>query len=237
MHAIGISSAAYLIFLMALMPALAFKSARAFNAPPDAAGRRPVPPRSTMYLNSLAMLVVLLAVAWFVARTFAYDLFAVPALGARAWLAGACALGFQCAMQYVSNVIRTPEERRTMPVLRMMPRSASERALYSVVAVAAGVAEEAAYRGVLTSILWHALGVGWLAAVVSAVAFAASHAVQGWKSMAVIFVMACSMQLLVSYTGTLVIAMAVHAMYDLLAPTLRRRILREPPIAQERIAG
>jgi membrane protease YdiL (CAAX protease family) len=140
-------------------------------------------------------------------------------------------------MQYVSHVVRTPEEQRTMPVLRLTPRSAGERALYSLVSVAAGVAEEAAYRGVLTSILWYALGSLWLAAITSAVAFAAGHAVQGWKSMAVIFVMACSMQLPVNYTGTLVIAMAVHAVYDLLAPTVRRRILRVPPTDPERSAG
>jgi membrane protease YdiL (CAAX protease family) len=232
MHAIGAGSAAYLIFLLILVPALAVKNAKVFNARASS-----LPALSTIYLNSLAMLVVLLALAWFVAQTFAYKLFAVPVLGARDWFAGAAALCFQFAMQYVSHAVRTPEEQRTMPVLRLTPRSARERALYSVVSIAAGVAEEAAYRGVLTMILWHALGSVWLAAVSSAVAFAAGHAVQGWKSMAVIFVMACSMQLLVNYTGTLVIAMAVHAIYDLLAPTLRSRIVREPPTVQGRSAG
>ena len=232
MHAIGISSAAYLILLLVLAPALALKNAKVFNARTSA-----LPALSTMYLNSLVLLVVLFALAWFTARTFAYELFATPVLGARAWLAGAAALCSQFAMQYVSHAVRKPEEQRTMPVLRLTPRSAGERALYSVVSVAAGVAEEAAYRGVLTSILWYALGSVWIAALISAVAFAAGHAVQGWKSMAVIFIMACSMQLLVNYTGTLVIAMAVHAIYDLLAPTLRSRIVRERPTAQGRSAG
>lgn len=232
MHAIGTSSAVYLIFLLVLAPALAFKNAKVFKARANA-----LPALSTIYLNSLVMLAVLFALAWFTARSFAYGLFATPALGVRAWLAGAAALAFQFATQYVSRAVRTPEEHRTMPVLRLTPRSAGERALYSVASIVAGVAEEAAYRGVLTSILWYALGSVWIAAFISAVAFAAGHAVQGWKSMAVIFVMACSMQLLVNYTGTLVIAMAVHAVYDLCAPTVRRRILREPPTGPERIAG
>ncbi|HEY2849469.1 MAG TPA: CPBP family intramembrane glutamic endopeptidase [Gemmatimonadaceae bacterium] len=237
MHPVGLSSAIYLFFLIALVPVMSFKSARAFSAPPDVSGRRAIPPRTTMYLNSLVMLALMFALAWFTARTFAYDLLAFPHFGAREAMAGAVALGFQFAMQYVSHVIRTPEERRTMPVLRMMPQTSRERAIYSVVSLAAGIAEEAAYRGVLTAILWYSLGSMSIAAGISALAFAAGHAMQGWKSAAIVFVMACSMQALAAYTGTLVIAMAVHATYDLFAPTLRRRILRELPTGPERIAG
>ncbi|MFI5232470.1 MAG: CPBP family intramembrane glutamic endopeptidase [Gemmatimonadales bacterium] len=237
MRAIGPASAIYLIVLLVLAPAMGFRSARRFNAPPDSPGRRTIPPLATLYLNSLVMLATLLALAWFTARTFAYEIFALPRLGAREILAGVAALAFQFAMQVAGHAVRTPGERRVMPVHRLMPQSARERALYSAASVAAGVAEEAAYRGVLTAILWYAFENAWVAAGVSALAFALGHAVQRWKSMAVIFVMACSMQLLVWYTGTLVIAMAVHALYDLLAPTVRRRILRVPPIGQERIAG
>jgi membrane protease YdiL (CAAX protease family) len=236
MHAIGVSSAIYLFFLLVLVPAMAFKSARIFNAPPDASVR-PIPPRAMMYLNSIAMLALMFALAWFMARTFAYHLFALPRFGARDVVAGAVALGFQFAMQYASHAMRTPEERQTMPVLRMMPQTARERAIYSAASLAAGISEEAAYRGVLTAILWYSLGNLWIAAGISALAFAAGHVMQGWKSAIVVFVMACSMQALVVYTNTLLIAMAVHATYDLLAPTLRRRIWREPPIGPERIAG
>jgi membrane protease YdiL (CAAX protease family) len=124
-----------------------------------------------------------------------------------------------------------------MPVDRMMPQSSRERALFSVVSVVAGISEEAAYRGVLMAVLSYALGNPWLAALISALAFAVGHALQGWKSMVVIFAMACSMHALVWYTGTLVVAMAVHAIYDLLAPTVRRRILRVSPTDLERSAG
>jgi len=124
-----------------------------------------------------------------------------------------------------------------MPVNRMMPQSPRERALYSVMAIVAGIAEEAAYRGVLMSAVWHATGFASLAVLVSALAFALGHVVQGRKSMAVIFVMACSMHALVWYTGTLVIAMAVHAVYDLLAPTVLRRISPARPTDPGRSAG
>ena len=237
MHAIGLSSAIYLLFLLVLAPVMSFRSARAFNAPKGEAGARTVPPLTTLYANSLALLAVLFALAWFTARTFSYEIFAAPHIRSRDVLAGAAALGFQFAMQFVSHAVRTPGERETMAVNRLMPGTATERALYSAASLAAGVSEEAAYRGVLTTILWYSVGSLWAATAISALAFALGHAVQGWKSMVVIFLMACAMQLLVWYTGTLVIAMVVHAVYDLLAPTVRRKIWPVPPTVPERSAG
>jgi membrane protease YdiL (CAAX protease family) len=103
--------------------------------------------------------------------------------------------------------------------------------------VIAGVSEEAAYRGVLTQVLWHELGNPWIAVFVAAIAFAIAHALQGWKSTLIIFVIACVMHALVWLTGTLVIAMVVHATYDLAVPTIRRRISPERPTGPERSAG
>lgn len=237
MHGVGAARAVYLTCLLLLLPAMAFRSARVFNAPAEDAARRPIPSRATIYLNSIVMLLLLFALAWFTARTFGYRVFDLPRLGAREFAAGAGALIFQFAMMFVSHAVRSAGELRDMPVNRMMPRSPRERVLYSATSVVAGISEEAAYRGVLMAILWYALGNGWIAALVCALAFALGHALQGWKSMVVVFLMACSMHVLVWYTGTLVIAMAVHAIYDLLAPTARRRILRAPPTDPERIAG
>jgi hypothetical protein len=54
-------------------------------------------------------------------------------------------------------------------------------------------------------------------AIRSPAVFAVSHALQGWKSGAVIFLMALVFQGLVWLTGTLVVAMVVHAVYDISA--------------------
>ena len=237
MHAIGVSSWIFLFYMLVLLPALALSSARVFNAPADDPARRAIPPLMRIYQSTIVVLILLFALAWFTARTFGYPLFAVPRLSARELIAGAGALLLQFGMMYASHAVRTGDERRSMPVNRMMPQSSRERALFSVVSVVAGISEEAAYRGVLMSVLWYGLGNPWLAALISALAFAVGHALQGWKSMIVVFAMACSMQTLVWYTGTLVIAMAVHAIYDLLAPTVRRRILPGPPTGLERSAG
>src|SRR6185312_7942915 len=147
MRAVGPSSAIYLFVLLVLAPLMAFRTAKRFNAP----DQRSIPPLATLYLNSLVMLAILFSLAWATARTFAYDLFALPHLGVREICAGAAALAFQFAMQLASHAVRSPEERGSMPVNRLMPRTARERALYSSASVAAGIAEEAAYRGVLTA--------------------------------------------------------------------------------------
>jgi membrane protease YdiL (CAAX protease family) len=81
----------------------------------------------------------------------------------------------------------------------------------------AGVAEEAAYRGVGMTILWYSLGDPWLAAGICAAAFAVAHSIQGLKSGTVVFAIALVFHGLVAVTGTLVLAMVVHAIYDLIA--------------------
>lgn len=42
-----------------------------------------------------------------------------------------------------------------------------------------------------------------------------AHSLQGWKSAVFIFALALMMQGLVWYTGTLVVAMTVHALFDI----------------------
>jgi len=88
----------------------------------------------------------------------------------------------------------------------------------------ASVAEEAAYRGVGMSILWYSLDNPWAAALLCATAFALALWVQGWRSAIAIFQIALVLHALVEVTGTLVLAMAVHAIYDFVAGS---RIARE----------
>jgi uncharacterized protein len=137
----------------------------------------------------------------------------------------------------VSRLMRTADELRNAPVNRMMPQGSRETAIYSLMSVIAGISEEAVYRGVLMQVLWYMLGNPWLAVFIAATAFAVVHGIQGWKSALLVFVIACLMHALVWFTGTLVIAMAVHAIYDLAVPTLRRKISLGLPKGLERNAG
>ena len=81
----------------------------------------------------------------------------------------------------------------------MLPRTPGEWAGYTAMCGVAGDAEEAAHRDVVVAILWHSLGSFWAAILISPIAFAVAHSVQGWKS------------------GVIIFAMVVHALYDVIA--------------------
>jgi membrane protease YdiL (CAAX protease family) len=240
MHAIGIASQFYLFLLLVFLPFMAIRSARIFNAPARADGaprKRPVPSRIEIYVNTSFMLILLFVLTWFMARIFPFGIFASPNIGAREVLAGLAALALMIALIPVSRLIRSAEELRAAPINRMMPQGSRETAVYSIMSVIAGISEEAAYRGVLTQLLIYTLDNVWLAMFISATAFAIVHGIQGWKSAIIVFLVACLMHALVWYTGTLVIAMFVHAIYDLAVPTLRRKISLGLPKGLERSAG
>lgn len=61
---------------------------------------------------------------------------------------------------------------------KMMPRTTGERAIFSVVAVSAGVCEEILYRGFLMHLFAPALG-PWGAVAASSLVFGLAHAYQG----------------------------------------------------------
>lgn len=250
MGATGIGRGLYLLYMLVLVPWLAFRSARSFRAmaaDPDAPATKPplagsgpfkvMPPLARIYANTLLTLVVLFVLSWLTGRTFGYRVFAAPRFRMSEVLAGTGTLAFQFAAMYLNLAAQSPDDARGLTVNRLLPRTARENVLYAITVTVAAVAEEAAYRGVLVVTLWHVTGTVWVAMCISALAFSLGHAVQGRRSMAVIFVMACSMHALVWFTGTLTIAMVVHAAYDLLAPTVLRRISPEPPTGPERSAG
>jgi len=97
------------------------------------------------------------------------------------------------------------------------PRLPSERVLWAGVASAAGVFEEIAYRGVLFAILQSWTGSGVAAAAIAATAFGAAHLVQGRKASGYVVVIGLGFHALVWATGGLVVAIAVHIAFDLIA--------------------
>jgi hypothetical protein len=115
-----------------------------------------------------------------------------------------------------------------------LPRTRSEKGMFVGVSLAAGVGEEIAYRGYAFLAL-QLLGVGpWVAAGISSVAFGFLHAYQG----PVGIVRAGSMGLVfaasVLLTGSLLPAIAAHALIDLVAglvlgPRLLRPLVDPPP--------
>lgn len=218
----GTASLIFLAWLLAFMPWLAFRSARRLRGVGDGAAAS-LPARETIWTGTIVIQGTLLVLAWMTGRGFDNHLFALTAIGPREILAALAALAAHFVLWSISRAVRSEDERRRLAVYRLAPRTARERVFWASAVLVGSVAEEAAYRGVGMSILWYSLGNPWLAALICATAFSLAHWIQGWKSAAVIFAMALVMHALVQFTGTLVPAMLVHAIYDFAAGTLIAR--------------
>lgn len=218
----------FLGYLLVGLPLLAMRSAPRLKrvGTPAAPGAPPPLTRMRATSSTLAALGFLFFLSWMTGREFDYPFFAVPDLGLRQIVAGIAALAASFLLRYVARALRTEPELRKHPAYALAPRTAGEWAITIALAAAAGVAEESAYRGVGMAILWWWMGNAWIAAGVLALAFALAHWVQGRKSMAPIAVIALVMHALVQFTHTLVIAMVVHATYDIVAIYLISRKAR-----------
>jgi membrane protease YdiL (CAAX protease family) len=212
-----------LVHLLVVLPLLVWRSTMSFRAARAAAeGPEAVlpAPRAQLFASSIFMLGILFILAWLAGRDAGYRIFRIESFGARELLAGLLTFAVYLGLRQVSRAMRTEEESSRMVAHAMMPRSPLEWTLYVVMAIGAGIAEEAAYRGVGMYLLSAVVGNAWVAALILATAFALAHLIQEWKSVALVFLMALVMHALVAVTGTLVVAMVVHAVYDVIAAVL-----------------
>jgi membrane protease YdiL (CAAX protease family) len=219
----GQPSLIFLAYLFVFLPVVAFRTARVLRAARAGDLPKALPRRETIWIRTIVNLGVLLLLSWLVARGFDYDLFAVPPLGGRQVAMAATALVASLGLRQVLRALRPEEERRRLMVYFLAPRSPREWVWAIAAILVASVAEEAAYRGVGMAILWYWLGNPWLAATLCAIAFALAHWMQGFKSGVFIFALAFVMHALCVLTGTLVLAMVVHALYDFVAAALIAR--------------
>jgi membrane protease YdiL (CAAX protease family) len=206
----GAPSLFFLFYLLVFLPFVAVRSARLREMREKGAV-----PRAAIWKGLLFTQAALLLLSWLVARTFDYEIFATPHLEPKYFAAAIGALVVCLALRWIGRALHSEEERRKLAVYAWAPRTPNERILRTGAVLLAAIAEEAAYRGVGMAILWYSLGNPWSAALISALAFSAAHAAQGWKSAITIFAIALVMHGLVAFTGTLILAMIVHASYDL----------------------
>lgn len=226
MHAPSLLDVGFLLYLLVLLPIGGVRSAPLMRRPP-ADDEESVPynlTRTQAMTSTIVMLVVTFVFSWIAAATRDYHLFAGSALGFGDIVAAVGALGLAIGVR--SAVMNTTDEDELRIALAWLPRSSQERALGLVTVLAAGIAEEAAFRGVAVVILLDTLGVVWAAILLPAVAFAVAHAAQGRKATLAVFVFALAMHGLVWWTGGLLAAMQVHAVYDVIAGYLGLRLRR-----------
>lgn len=97
-------------------------------------------------------------------------------------------------------------------------------------AIAAAIAEEYCYRGVLTALLGGPLGL-WPAALLSALAFGGAHLGQGWRGGCFGAVFGLGLQALCFVHGGLLVAILVHFAYDMLVGAWGHRLAEKQAAA------
>jgi membrane protease YdiL (CAAX protease family) len=99
----------------------------------------------------------------------------------------------------------------------VLPRTAGERRLFTVVGVTAGVCEEWLYRGFFLAVVAAATG-GlplWLLVACAAVAFGLAHAYQGPAGIVGTGVLGGGMAVMYLQTGSLLLPVVLHVLIDL----------------------
>ena len=209
-----------------ILPYLAWKTSRVLRAADIGI------PRHAMFVQVIALQAFIFALGWAAGRENKIPLFLQPPEPIRAWLAALIVLVVMVTALKVRWKSREDSQKRRL--YSMLPQTRGEFSLFVVVCIAAGVAEEAVYRGLLPILLTRATRNIPLAIVISAVAFALAHAVQGWRAVLSIFLIALGAQALVMFSESLVPAMVMHASYDLIAGVLVPRWFeREFPSASQ----
>jgi len=111
--------------------------------------------------------------------------------------------------------------------LALLPRSAGERRLFTLVGVTAGVCEEWLYRGFFLAVVAGLAGglPTWALVLVAAAAFGAAHAYQGRAGIALTGVLGGVMAALYLQTGSLLLPVLLHAAIDLRFLLVPARVL------------
>lgn len=214
MNGLNVVSFIFLVVLFVLTPRAALRSARLLRRLQEAGQEIP---RRRLVLSAMFGLSVLWAISAINATMLGASVFAVPRFGGREAAVGMAGLALLLAIIPISISLETPGEEARNPAYILAPRNGREMALFVLVAIMAGVAEEAAYRGVAVWILAPVFGNLLPAMLLSAMAFAVAHAVQGGRAMAIAFAVAALFHAVVYLTGTLVVAMVAHTVYDIVA--------------------
>lgn len=195
----------------------------------------PAHARSREYRETIAGQWLIVAAG---AALFEWQGRAWPALGLRSpdgwrlWVAVAIVAGLaalyalQARSAVRSSVARAKVRKAITSLELLVPHTASELRWFLAVAVTAGVCEEFVFRGyfVWTLAPW----VGWWSAVaLGTPIFGLLHGYQGRTGVVKTAIVGLLMAAVVALTGTLVTAMALHAVIDLGAGIITWIALRE----------
>jgi membrane protease YdiL (CAAX protease family) len=210
---LGFWGAAYLAFLLQLLPALSVAQLPLVN------DGDPLP-RAPVYLSSGALILgigsVGLLVGW---KEFGLEAMGIVLAAWGSVIAWTIGLSLTALALLWAFLLfrRAAGIRETALLALLLPKSRKEKTLFVFLSLAAGVGEEVAYRGYLIPALTPLLGWDWGAALVSSVAFGFLHAYQGW--LGIVRTAALGLLLAASFilSGVLWPAVLAHAILDVIS--------------------
>ncbi|MBI4750192.1 MAG: CPBP family intramembrane metalloprotease [Acidobacteria bacterium] len=207
-------------FTCLFLPWMAYQSRKGFkNLDPETLRHFS---RVGSYISSIIILLVLLALSVGTAWSHGLELIPIHIFTLRALVAFVILLSSVLTLLRIFLPVAVRE-----PVLRyIIPTTKAEFVWFSALSLLAGLAEEIAFRGVLTSLLQQSWDSYWLATLVSALMFGLAHLLQGVRGVVVAACFGLVNQLVTGWTGSLLVAIVVHALYDIIAGYWLARYLR-----------
>ena len=135
------------------------------------------------------------------------------------WLWGSIGLVLTLAISSARTAVRIARSKKRIKmgiphVEKLSPHTRSELVWWVALSLSAGFCEEFIFRGYLILAFQPMLGL-WGAAVFSVVVFALAHAYQGAKGVLATGVVGSLLTLVVLISGSLLPAMALHALVDI----------------------
>lgn len=209
----------FLVIVTLVLPILAWTSKRRFDEGFTF-------PRLPFYVEALFLQGALLFLSLYVVERHQLFLRFHASAGARAWIEAA--LLFVAAMILMFVSLRLSGASTKERLRRILPQTGRERLLWIAVSLAAAVAEEVTYRGVLATIALRFTEEWWIATVITSAAFGLAHLVQGWKSAMIVAIFGAAFQWITWRSGSLLPAIVVHFLYDAIAGFAIPRSLGAP---------
>ncbi len=206
--AIGMAGICHLLFFCLILPLAAVRSARRMDS-------LPYPPRRRFYISVLIQHAGFIVFSAIVANIEKISLVNNPRNPARSFSIITVFLIATIVLtipRWKQNVVE-----RERKVFLFMPRGIAEKSLWVLISIAAGIGEEITYRGVMWILLAKLTGSLWVSALIAAAIFAVSHFMQGWSSVTSIFGFALGFHAIVWFTDSLIPAMVMHTLYDVVA--------------------
>ena len=106
-------------------------------------------------------------------------------------------------------------EKALEGVKRLLPKNSTERVVWVIVSITAGVCEEILYRGWVLSLFGAALGSLWLGLLISSIVFGFAHAYQGRNAIFGTGVAGAVFGIVFVVSGSLIPGQLLHAAMDL----------------------